>query len=233
LKIYLLFLGLFLLSFSANAKSLISSMNNAKFFLDVGYFNAREGKLQHINMADLIGNDYTLNSSTQQNVLVGAGFYVPSHFKDTELGVHIFYFNTTGVSGSIIQEGYFFNNLDYNYNVINTPIYISGQKQFHFSNLPRSIIIHAGVGPNIISLYNYSERPLNRYSLSSHTFTSSTRAQFSVNAGLGLRLSNQFELSYQFFYFGKSQLTPKNSGVLNALQTNNMYANSLVLSLII
>jgi len=229
---YIHFFSLFVFSSFVYAQNIIPLVHDTKFIFDVGYFNAKEGKSQHINMTDLIGNDYTLNSSNQQNVLVGTGFYVPSSLMDIDFGLHFFYFNTTGVAGSIVQEDYF-TNLAYNYNVINMPIYISGQKEFHFSNLPTSFLLNAGIGPNIISLYNYSEKPLTSYSLSNHSFRSSTRSEFSVNAGLGLKLSKQFELSYQFFYLGKSQLATNNSGVLNSLQTDHMYANTLVLSLII
>lgn len=210
----------------------LPSIHETKLPLNVGYFNAREGKSQHISMLDMNGNDYTLNSSNQQNVLVGAGVYIPTHWHQIDLGLHAFYFNTTGVSGTIVQEGYF-SNLAYNYNVINTPIYLSGQKELNLLNLPYNLLIHGGIGPNIVSLYNYSETPLNSFSKSDHTFSSTARAQFSANAGLGIKLSKQFELSYQFFYLGQSHLNPKNEGVLNSLQTINMYANTLVLTLII
>ena len=225
-------LSLLVLSSMGYAQFNISSIHDAKALIDLGYFNAKEGRPQHINMSDLYGNDYTLNATNQQNFLVGAGLFVPSSLQDIDLGLHVYYFNTTGVSGTIVQEGYY-TNLAYNYNVINTPIYLSAQKEIHYSKFPTTFLIHAGLGPNIVSLYNYSETPLNNFSLSSHTFTSSSKTQFSANAGFGIQLSKQFELSYQFFYLGQSQLRPQNNGVLNALQTTNMYANTLVLSLII
>jgi hypothetical protein len=206
--------------------------SQVKVPIDVGYFSAHEGQAQHINLSGLYGNDYSVNRATPQNFLVGTGLYFPSKLSNLDIGLNVYYFNTTGISGEIKQEG-LFNNLSYNYNVINIPIYVSLLKEIPIKNKPYSLMLHTGIGPNIIALYNYSETPLTSYTLSNHTFTSSTKAQFSVHAGLGVQLKEQFECGYRFFYLGQSHLKTSNPGVLNSLQTSNMYANSLICSLII
>ena len=74
--------------------------------VEVGYFNAKEGKAQFIDMTNLVGNNYRVDEAYQQNVLIGLGAFKDS-FNDWRLGVLINYFNTTQITGLIQEENLF------------------------------------------------------------------------------------------------------------------------------
>ena len=198
------------------------------FSPEIGYFNTIEGQAQSINMVNLVGNDYSIQHTTQNNFLLGLGAF-QSLQSGWDWGIFMNYFNTTKVSG-IIQEERLFSNLSYTYSVIQTPIYFSLKKNIDLNQPHLKGIVQAGIGPNIIYLYNYQETPLTSFSLSNHSFKTTTQAEFSAFAGLGILAYQKFDLSYRFYYLGKSALNAKNEGILSNLQTGTMYSNTLVLT---
>jgi hypothetical protein len=50
-------------------------MAESRVVLDIAYADMHVSKAQHINMVDLIGNDYTTNQSRQSNVMLGLSYY--------------------------------------------------------------------------------------------------------------------------------------------------------------
>src|SRR5262245_50594191 len=91
----------------------------------VGYFNAREGKAQHINIAGLIGNTYTVSKKSDDNCLLGLGYLFHGWNLDRynlAYGIEAFYLFNTKVRGTVVQED-LFTNLSYRYKLTHIPIY--------------------------------------------------------------------------------------------------------------
>jgi hypothetical protein len=201
--------------------------------VDIAYADQHLGQSQHVNIVDLIGNDYTVNQSRQSNVMVGLSYYRPyvSAFSDLHFlyGLNLAFFNTNQIQGDIVQEN-LFSNLSYSYNAIHLPIYASLKTQV------KSWVLEAGIGPNIMFLYNYHENAIQPSSIPTRTFLSNTAVTFSANAGLAYQFPTSFlrhpiELGYRFFYLGKGQFSPSSNQVLSALKTSNIYVNTLVFSI--
>ncbi len=148
---------------------------------------------------------------------------------DFSYGLNIAFFNANNFSGDIIQEN-LFSNLSYTYSLINLPIYASLKTQIN------PWMIELGIGPNIMFLYDYKENVINPNTLAQQTFLSNTTAQFSANAGIAYQFQtplfkNPVELGYRFFYLGKGHFKTASNQILNALETANIYANTLILSI--
>lgn len=116
---------------TATSSSNLSQFNprRAHFVLQVGGFNASQGKSQNIDIDGLIGDRFTVTNGDDQNILVGLGFFVDGFSNchaSTMFGLNAFYLAKTFVKGNIIQEQEF-TNLDYRYSVSNYPIYFAAK----------------------------------------------------------------------------------------------------------
>lgn len=204
----------------------------------VGWYTATQGKSQHINIEGLIGDDFSVKKSSDQNVLIGLGYYFKGpNLAQTSLlyGVNAFYFAPIKVKGDVTQED-LFTNLSYHYSRTNYPIYLAAKALIHCT-CNTSITLDLGVGPNFAYTHGFKEHSLDGGITipDPNIFAGKTKAVFSATAGLGWRINNlirnfSFEIDYRFFYLGKGELKKNNSQLRNTLRTGNSYANALFVS---
>jgi len=203
-----------------------------------GYFNAHQGKTQHIDINTLVGNTYTVHKQNDGNYLLGGSFFVngPDYNALTfSYGVKAFYLAKTDVRGHVIQED-FFDNLAYKYSIEQVPIYAMARvmKDSIFQEL--ALVVDGGIGLNIMHMNNYQE-----YSLDGgiteldYAFYGRTNTKFSATAGVGLKFNSlanhaTVEVGYRFFYLGQGSLKPRTDEILNNLKTGSSYANSVVVT---
>ncbi|MCR9192656.1 MAG: hypothetical protein NXI01_08365 [Gammaproteobacteria bacterium] len=94
--------------------------------IQFGWFSAIRGHSQNINIADLIGDNFSVTQGTDSNGLVGVGYYVDGQKMkpfNVSYGVNAFYLAKTNVNGLVTQEQ-LFTNLSYHYSTINYPIFL-------------------------------------------------------------------------------------------------------------
>ena len=206
--------------------------------LELGGFLATQGMEQDVGITGLIGNHYSIDRKSTANFLLGLGYYweaVEKGSLQTSLGINAFYFAPTAVQGNITQEK-MFTNLSYRYSTSHYPVYLAAKRVLK-TNSFCDVTLDFGLGANIIQTYGYKENSLdNGVTIPDNSFSGTTRAAFSVTAGAGMLFNNvvgslPLEVSYRFFYLGKSHLRPNNSQILDSLQTGNIYANALMVSL--
>jgi len=207
--------------------------------LQLGWFTATQGKSQHVNIEGLIGDDFSVNKSSDQNLLVGVGYY----FKGFDVlqtsisyGINAFYLAPTKVKGNVTQEN-LFTNLSYDYSVIHYPIYFAAKGLIHFW-CHSDLTVDLGIGPNIVSTAGFKEHSLDGGITipDPHLFRGKNVASFSAMAGLGWRMSDllerlSLEINYRFFYLGSGELKKNSNQLRNTLRTGQCYANALFLSI--
>lgn len=204
-----------------------------------GYFNAHQGKKQHIDICSLVGNDYTIDKKNDGNYLLGGGFYV--NYRDftpwnLSFGFKGFYLAKTSVHGHIIQED-FFDNLAYKYNIAQVPLYAMARVMQDNLFQRVTLVLDAGIGPNIIHANGYREWSLDGgITIPDNAFETRTDTKFSATAGVGLKFNSfmdntTVEVGYRFFYLGQGSLVPRTDEILDNLRTGHMYANSVVVTL--
>lgn len=207
--------------------------------LQIGWFTATQGKSQHINIEGLIGDDFSVDKSARQNLLVGVGYYLdwldipPICLK---YGINAFYLGPTKVSGTVIQED-LFTNLSYHYSRTNYPIYFAIKALFPCFACS-DLVLDLGIGPNIVHTDSFKERSIDGgiTEPDRRIFSGKTGVAFSASAGLGWRLNNVIgnhfiEVDYRFFYLGQGELKKVNGQVQSNLKTGNSYANALFISI--
>jgi hypothetical protein len=221
--------------------SIISSVVHADCggpSLHVGWFAAKQGKSQHINVDGLVGDQFSVSKTCDQNFLVGVGYDFHGFDGDSFsllYGIHAFYLASTQVKGKVTQEN-LFTNLSYRYSLINYPIYFSAKGSIRFC-ADQDLVIELGIGPNIITTKSFKERSLDGGITlpDSHIFKGKTSIAFSATAGLGWRINRLFDsfsfgIDYRFFYLGQGELKKGNNQVRNPLRTGNSYGNALFFS---
>lgn len=179
-----------------------------------------------------------MSNHSSSNGLFGLGYYIAGlDKKQFKLfyGINGFYLAGTAVNGTIIQEDEF-TNLNYSYRVQHIPIYFGAKAIIKNTNPKYNATVDAGIGPNFMRVYNYTESPLNDYTIPSNGFASHTNVAFSAMAGVGLRLNQVFgqaplECGYRFFYLGQGQLSINNNQLLNNVKTSNVFGNALLCSI--
>lgn len=206
--------------------------------LQVGWFTATQGKSQHIDIEGLIGDDFSINKSSDHNFLVGAGYYFNSPNMtqvNFQYGINAFYLASTRVKGKVTQED-LFTNLSYHYSRSNYPIYFA-VKALIPCTADSDITIDLGIGPNIVNTTGFKESSLDGGITipDAHIFSGKSVVAFSAMAGVGWRINHFFEnhsieIDYRFFYLGEGKLKKGNDQVKNTLRTGNSYANALFLS---
>lgn len=207
--------------------------------LQLGWFSAKQGKSQHIDIDGLVGDDFSVKKSTDQNFLIGLGYYFDClEICQTSLscGINAFYLAPTTVKGKVTQED-LFTNLSYHYSITHYPIYFSAKALVH-SCENADLVIDLGIGPNILSAGRFKERSLDGgiTNPDPHLFSRKNVVTFSATAGLGWRFNNVFntvsiEIDYRFFYLGNGELKKNNPQTRNTLYTGNSYANAFFLSI--
>jgi opacity protein-like surface antigen len=203
--------------------------------LQLGWFTATQGKSQHIDIEGLIGDDFSVKKSSDQNLLVGVGYYFDGLCTpqvDIQYGINAFYLAPTKVKGDVTQED-LFTNLSYHYSRTNYPIYVSAKALIPCC-MNYDLDIDLGIGPNIINTSGFKEKSLDGGITipDAHLFSGKNVVAFSATAGLGWRLNHVFgnlslEIDYRFFYLGQGELKKVNGQVKNTLRTGTSYANAL------
>lgn len=205
--------------------------------LQLGWYTATQGKSQHIDIEGLIGDDFSVHKSSDQNLLVGIGYYfdgVDILNMSLKYGINAFYLAPTRVKGNVTQED-LFTNLSYHYSRTNYPIYLAAKALIPC--MCSDIVIDLGIGPNIVSTSGFKEKSLDGgITMPDHIFSGKTTVAFTATAGLGWRINKifegcSFEIDYRFFYLGQGKLKRANSQVRNTLRTGTSYANALFFSI--
>lgn len=220
--------------------SFISKLNpkRATIVFQLGGFNASQGKAQTIDIEGLLGDDFTLNHGHDNNVLLGAGYYIDGLKNDRVsllYGINAFYLAHTSVRGDVIQEQQF-TNLSYHYSISNYPVYAAAKMLIKNSNGKSAITFDLGVGPNYIRTSDFAENSLDDgVTIPDDAFSGRTSVALSVTAGVGIKFDDLLrlpcELSYRFFYLGQGSLSKNSDQLLNTLKTGNSYANALIFSI--
>jgi hypothetical protein len=204
-----------------------------------GYFNADEGRTQHINIVDLVGNNYRVHKKNDGNFLVGVGYLANGgdySWLNMAYGVKAFYLGQTKVRGVIEQED-FFTNLSYRYNLTHIPVYAMARAMISPGSKSYALTLDAGIGPNVMITSSYDERSLDGgITIPDYAFYGHIKTKFSATAGVGVKLTNlinaaAIEIGYRFFYLGQGDLQPRTNQILNSLKTKDIYANAVVLTL--
>ena len=205
--------------------------------LEFGLFSSTQGETQDIDIQGLVGNQYTVNNNHAANGFVGLGYFLEALKTDDfqlAYGLSGYYFAPTSVKGTVVQE-HTFSNLDYSYNIQNTPVYLAAKAKFKQTDR-YDFTFDAGLGVNFMRISDYSETPTNDYTLPDNAFSSQNNTTFSAMTGVGVRFNNvigknSLECGYRFFYLGSGQIKSDNAEVQTPLKTGNVYANALVFTL--
>lgn len=218
--------------------SLFSTLKQGHVVLEVGRYQASQGKAQHINIQDLIGDTFSVNDHHNSSTLLGIGYFVDGKKLgrlNMRYGVNAFYLAPTSVSGNVTQEN-LFTNLSYHYRVAHTPIYVMAQSIVDLNSIA-GLVIDIGMGPNFVKAYNFHENSLDGgVTLPDNIFSSNTTTTFSATVGASIRFNHALgqlplDVGYRFFYLGEGHFKPANNQVLNKLTTGDIYANALSLSI--
>jgi hypothetical protein len=235
-KYYLLFICLILpLTCLAGTMGQVGEFKPWSVLLQGGFLGYSSGKAQHVDIEQLIGNQYTVDNNSQISGLAGLGVYFNRNSQDffqLSYGLNLFYLGQTTIRGDIVEENLFTNN-SYQYHIQNVPVFIAARTLFNINNTPFNLVLDAGIGPNFMRTSDYREIPLVDFSEPDRAFSGTSSTAFSATAGIGLRLnhilgSRPVDCGYRFFYLGKGNLRRENNLYLNTLNTGNTYANALL-----
>lgn len=224
--------------FSAISDSFISSVKRGHAVLEVGVYQGTQGKSQHINIDSLIGDNFTVSDHQDTDGLIGLGYFIDGQsYRATKFsyGINAFYLARTTVSGNVVQEN-LFNNLSYQYNLTNYPVYAMVKTTTDFDTGKLALIVDAGIGANFMHVYGFNETSLDGgITIPEKPFSSNTTTNFSATIGAGLKINHALgkypvELGYRFYYLGEGNLDINNSQVINHLKTGNAYANAFIIS---
>lgn len=222
--------------FSFNLKDLLT---HGHTIIQLGGYWSIQGKAQHINIDGLIGDDFTVTSGKDRSGLVGIGYLIDGQEKDLfkiAYGINAFYLAKTGVSGNVVQEG-FFTNLFYGYHVTHYPVYAIVTSTIHKKLFKYALTIDLGIGPNFMHTSNLQEHSIDGgITIPDNAFSGHTTTAFSAMTGVGIKFNNFFgsaplECGYKFFYLGQGSFTKKTNQLLNTLNTGSDYANAVMCSI--
>ncbi len=238
------FLGLIILCltsstvFSADENPFLSTLTQGHLAFELGGYRGTQGNTQHINIQGLIGDTFTVDNRHYNNLITGLGYFFDGKnlgCLNMSYGVNAFYLTPTSVTGNVIQEN-LFNNLSYHYSIINYPMYVMAKSAINLQS-PFVLTIDAGVGPNLMRTYNFHEISLDGgITIPDVIFSPNTTATFTATIGASLKMHHDIgqlpiEIGYRFFYLGQGYFKTNNNRVLNKLNTGNVYANAIFVSL--
>lgn len=200
-----------------------------------GYWNT-QGHAQHIDIAEIIGDDFSAPApKSPGSGLVGVGYFiegVDSTSFHTTYGLNWFFLGPTNRSGTVTQEN-LYTNLSYQYKVTNYPLYAVIQSSFPTSSPKYGITVNAGIGPNFMVTSQFSEQSLGNNTLPDHIFAGTTTTVLSATAGVGFKINHFFgtsplECGYRFFYLGQGKFKTLSDQVYTDLNTGQGYANAVM-----
>lgn len=218
--------------------TLPGALKQGHALFQLGGYWSNQGSQQHINIQDLVGDEFTVTEHTGSNGLVGLGYFLDGQEKERfkmVYGINAFYLAKTGVNGNVIQEN-LFANLAYRYHVTHYPVYAVAKALIKTGSPRHALAVDVGIGPNFMRTSGFSESSLDGISIPDTIFSSRTTTTFSATVGTGLRFKQFFgaaplECGYRFFYLGQGHFKTQSNQVLNTLNTGAAYANALMCSL--
>lgn len=238
----MLLIGLTPVAYSAPhfLSNLPSSLKQGHPVVQLGGYWSRQGQKQHINIQDLIGDEFTVTSHHGSNGLVGLGYFLDGPEKalfKMSYGINAFYLAKTDVTGNVIQEN-LFTNLSYKYHLTHYPVYVIAKSTIKTKSPQYALTIDAGIGPNFIKADGFQENPLDAVTIPDTIFSSHTSTTFSATAGFGVKINQVFgsaplECGYRFFYLGQSNFNKASNQVLNTLKTGSNYGSAILCSITI
>ena len=212
------------------------TMPRGHLLFEGGGYYSTQGQSQNVGIATLIGDTFTVTNRNDWGSIFGVGYLFegPQWGRVTlDYGVNIFYLAKTKVSGTITQE-HLFTNLAFNYYADHMPLYAMVKALVKTNCEHLSVAVDAGVGPNFMETTQYTDMPLNSYTLPDNAFRGHSNVVFSAMVGIGVRytINNTIpvEIGYRFFYLGQGYLNQNNTAVLNQLHTGTNYAQAVMVT---
>jgi hypothetical protein len=227
-----------LTSASSFLSTLPASLKHGHAVVQLGGYWSNQGSQQHINIEDLIGDEFTVTHHTGSNGLFGFGYFIDGQEKDhfkMVYGLNAFYLAKTGVEGNVIQEN-LFTNLSYRYHVTHYPLYAMAKSIIKTKSPKHALTLDVGIGPNFMRTGGVSESSLDGITLPDNIFSGRTTTTFAATVGAGIRFNQFFgeaplECGYRFFYLGQGRFNKETNQVINTLNTGRAYANALMCSI--
>lgn len=218
--------------------SLPSMIKQGHAVLQLGGYWSIQGSQQHIDIEDLIGDEFTVTDHTGSNGLVGLGYFFDGQEKERfnmAYGINAFYLAKTAVTGDVVQEN-LFTNLAYRYHVTHYPVYAVAKAFIKTKSPKHALTLDVGIGPNFMRTSGFSESSLDGITLPDNIFSSRTTTTFTATVGAGVQFKRFFgaaplECGYRFFYLGQGHFNTQTNQVLNTLNTGATYANALMCSI--
>lgn len=230
--------SLLALGTEASALSPKEYLAHGHAIMQFGAYWAGGAKEQHIDIATLIGDQFTVSSNSGSNGLVGLGYLIDGQEKDLfkmAYGVNAFYLGKTGVNGLVVQEN-MFANLSYGYQLSHLPVYAVAQSTIKTKSPAYSLVFDVGIGPNFMQTSSFHEESLGSNTLQDNIFSGRTTTTFSATTGLAFQLNHFFgqapiSCGYRFFYLGQGHFNKASDQVLTTLKTGSAYANAVTCGL--
>lgn len=203
-----------------------------------GYYSS-QGKEQHINIATLIGDEFTVENNHGSHVFAGFGYFIDGQenaIMTMAYGINAFFLAPTSIYGRIVQEN-LFTNLSYDYKVRHIPIYILAKSTINTQSPSYSVTIDVGLGPNFMTTSSFQEHSLDGgITIPDNAFSDHTSTTFSATSGINIQFNDMFDKAlfacgYRFFFLGQGRLQVSNSQILNTLTTGDSYANAVMCSI--
>lgn len=230
----------FLSSPSYFLSSLPSKLKQGHPMLQLGGYWSSAGLQQHININDLIGDEFTVTKNSGSNAVVGLGYFIDGQEKERfkiVYGINAFYLAKTSVSGTVIHEDTY-TNLAYRYQLTNYPIYAIAKSIIKTKWPHYDATLDVGIGPNFMQGWGFSESTLGANTLPDNIFSNHTTTTFAATVGIGIKVNSflwptktPLECGYRFFYLGQGHFTTSTNQVVNTLRTGPVYGNALMCSM--
>lgn len=224
---------------SSASSSFLPVLKHSHVVVQAGGYWSAPGKTQRIDIQGLIGDEFTVDSHSDSNGLVGLAYLIDGpHVGHTQFsyGFNFFYLPKTRVAGTVVQED-IFTNLSYAYGVTHYPLYAATKATTTLPNPNLALTLDAGLGPNFMRTSGFAEHSLDGgITLPDNAFSGHANTLFSATAGVGLQVANVFgkmplECGYRFFYLGQGRLAKNTDQIANHLNTGTTYANAVLCSL--
>lgn len=225
-------------SVSSFLSTLPASLKHGHAVLQLGGYWSIQGSQQHIDIQDLVGDEFTVTQHNGSNGSVGLGYFIDGQEKERlkmVYGINAFYLAKTGVKGNVIQEN-LFTNLAYQYKVTHYPVYAMAKSIIKTKSPKHALTLDVGIGPNFMSASGFKESSLDGITIPDNIFSGDTTTTFTATIGAGLRFNQFFgraplECGYRFFYLGEGHFNKATQQVVNTLNTGAAYANALMCSI--
>lgn len=218
--------------------TLPASLKHGHAVLQLGGYWSIAGVQQHINIDDLIGDEFAVTQNGGSNGLVGLGYFIDGQEKKRfkmAYGINAFYLPKTSVSGTVIQEDTY-TNLAYRYQLTHYPIYAVAKSIIKTKWPQYDATLDVGIGPNFMQAQGFNESTLDTNTVPDAIFSSHTTTTFTTTVGAGIKVNHFFgeaplECGYRFFYLGQGHFNAATSQVLNSLSTGSVYGNAVMCSI--